>query len=320
MSHYSHLTQNERYQISALLSNNISISHIARTLNRHRSTIYREIKLNKGLRGYRPKQAHKKASARKSNNQAKLTEFFWCYVEHLIQKYHSPEQINGQLTLLGWEDVASVEAIYLYIYKDKQKQGMLHTFLRCQKSYRKRNFKNNDRRGKLVNRASIEEREQSVEFRSNFGDFEGDTIVGKDHKGVLLTFVDRRSRLTKMKGLPNRKADLVEQTSIELLKIWNISTITFDNGKEFANHGSIAESLRASVYFATPYHSWERGTNENTNGLIRQFFPKDMQLDNIDEQKVQQVEDLLNNRPRKVLGYLTPLEFLANDHSVALHN
>ena len=313
MSHYSHLTSNERYQISALLCGKTSIAEIARILNRHRSSIYRELKRNKGLRGYRPNQANTKAQSRQAKNQNKLTSFFWAYVEHLLTSYYSPEQIRGRLMALGWTYVGSVEVIYQYIYADKRKGGGLHAFLRCQKSYRKRYAKAHDRRGTIIDRCDISERPPIVEQRVRFGDFEGDTVVGKKHKGVLLTFVDRTTRFTKIRALPNRKASVVSQCSIHLLSSMPVQSITFDNGKEFAYHKQIAQALDADIYFARPYHSWERGTNENTNGLIRQFFGKHRYLDNVDPDEVQWVEDLLNNRPRKVLRYLTPLEAMANN-------
>lgn len=318
MSHYSHLTQNQRYQISALVRSKISISEISRILNRHRSTIYRELKRNKGLRGYRPKQADKLSKRRKASNQSRLSLFFWSYVEHLLERYFSPEQIHHRLKLLGWKDVGSIESMYLYIYENKRLKGKLYTFLRNQKTYRKRALKGRDRRGQIANRTDISMRPVTVEFRNRFGDWEGDTMVGKSHKGVILTYVDRRSRLTKMASLPNRKAGLIAQTSIQLLRQHETLTLTFDNGKEFADHEVIGNKLNADIYFARPYHSWERGTNENTNGLIRQFFGKARRLDNIAPQEVERIENLLNNRPRKVLGYLTPYEVLAQNIHVAL--
>lgn len=319
MSTYSHLTKEARYQISALIkSKKVTISEIARQLNCHRSTIYRELKRNRGQKGYRPKQADAFAKTRKAKNQGKLTEFFWEYVRHLLMQYYSPEQINGRLKHLGFDDVGSIESIYLFIYEDKRKKGTLHRFLRCQKTYRKRHYKARDRRGQIPNRVDISLRPEAVENRERFGDWEGDTIVGRAHRGVLLTLVERSTRLTKMISLPNRKAALICKEGIELLSHFKVQTITFDNGKEFAEHETMAKRLNTEIYFARPYHSWERGTNENTNGLIRQFYPKKMPLDKLDRQEVQKVEDLLNNRPRKVLGYLTPFEAMAKNKLVAL--
>lgn len=319
MSTYSHLTIEQRYQISALIkSEKLTISEIARQLNCHRSTIYRELNRNIGKKGYRPKQANTLAIARKSRNQTKLTDFFWAYVRHLLAAYYSPEQINGRLKHLGFEGVGSIESIYQYIYKDKRQKGALHLLLRCQKKYRKRHYKARDRRGQITNRADISLRPEIIEQRERFGDWEGDTIVGRGHRGVLLTLVERKTRFTKMMSLPNRKASLICKASTALLRDFDIKSITFDNGKEFALHEQLGKNLGADIYFARPYHSWERGTNENTNGLIRQFFSKRMPLDKLDCKLVQKVENLLNHRPRKVLGYLTPFEAMGKNRIVAL--
>lgn len=187
MSHYSHLTLEERYQIYGFLKTDISISEIARILNRSRSTIYREIRRNKGDRGYRPKQAHRFLIERKAQNQARLTDFFWSYVEYLLCQYYSPEQIHGRLKLLGFDDVGSIESIYLYIYRNKQHYGGLHKFLRAQKTYRKRSLMGNDRRGQIKNKRDILERPVIADQRGRIGDYEGDTVIGKAHRGALLT-------------------------------------------------------------------------------------------------------------------------------------
>lgn len=268
MKHYTHLTYEQRYQISGLLQTKTSISEIARIVGCHKSTISREIKRNKGQRGYRPAQAQRLATERKTNNSAQITEFGWSYIEYLLNQYYSPEQITGRLRLLGWQDVPSHETIYQYIYTDKKAGGELYKILRCQKTYRKRSLQGQDRRGSIANRSNITERPSIIEERRRMGDYEGDTVVGKGQKGVLVTLVDRTTRETKIKALPNRKAQIVAQTCIELLKTEKALSITFDNGKEFAYHETIAAQLNADIYFAQPYHSWERGTNENTNGLI----------------------------------------------------
>ncbi len=186
------------------------------------------------------------------------------------------------------------------------------------KTYRKRGYANQDRRGQLTNRMDIEHRPLAADNRQRLGDFEGDTVIGKNHRGVLVTLVDRATRETKIKVLPNRKASLVSQACIDMLAAQRPLSITFDNGKEFAQHQVIAERLSTAIYFAKPYHSWERGTNENTNGLIRQFLPKSMPMDKVSEEQVRTIEENLNNRPRKVLGYQTPLEVKSRFGCVAL--
>ena len=318
MTHYAHLTQEQRYQISALLQTNTSISEIARIIGCDKSTISREIKRNKGKRGYRPKQAHRLATQRKARNSIAITDFGWSYVEYLLEQKYSPEQITGRLRVLSWQGVPSHEAIYQYIYADKKSGGKLYKHLRCQKTYRKRSLQGQDRRGQIANRRDISERPDVIEQRVRMGDYEGDTVVGKGHQGVLVTLVDRTTRETKIKALLNRKAQLVTDTCVAMLKGEQTLSITFDNGKEFAKHETMADKLDTDIYFATPYHSWERGTNENTNGLIRQFLPKSSRLDNIPDEVIQDIENNLNNRPRKVLGFKTPLEVKSSFGRVAL--
>lgn len=318
MTHYTHLTQEQRYQISALLQANTPLSEIARIIGCHKSTISREIRRNKGKRGYRPKQAHRLANKRRAINSPSITDFGWSYVEYLLEQKYSPEQITGRLRVLGWQDVPSHEAIYQHIYADRKSGGKLYKHLRCQKTYRKRSLAGQDRRGQIANRRDIHERPEVIEQRIRMGDYEGDTVVGKGHQGVLVTLVDRTTRETKIKALPNRKAALVADTCVAMLKGEQALSITFDNGKEFAKHATMADKLGTDIYFATPYHSWERGTNENTNGLIRQFLPKSQRLDNIPDEVIQNIENNLNNRPRKVLGFKTPLEVKSSFGCVAL--
>jgi IS30 family transposase len=318
MKHYAHLTENQRHQISGLLKAKISRSEIARIIGCHKSTISREVRLNKGKRGYRPKQAHHAAQSRKAKNSLRVTDFGWAYIDTLIRRKLSPEQVMGRLRLLGWYGVPSHERIYQHIYDDKKAGGTLHQHLRCQKSYRKRGQAGQDRRGQLKQRTDISERPIEADNRERLGDYEGDTVIGKGHKGVLVTLVDRRTRETKIKALPDRKAKRVTQTCIDLLRHEQPLSITFDNGKEFAGHQIIAKALRTEIFFAKPYRSWERGTNENTNGLIRQFLPKSSVLDTISDEEIKAIEDNLNNRPRKTLGFLTPLEVKSTNQVVAL--
>lgn len=320
MTNYTHLTQGQRYQISALLQVKTSISEIARTIGCHKSTISREIKRNRGGRGYRPKQANQLAKERKVTNSVKITSFGWAYIEYLLGQHYSPEQITGRLRLLKWQDVPSHETIYTYIYKDKRSGGNLHKALRSQKTYRKRGLQGQDRRGSITGRVDITCRPSIIEERSRIGDYEGDTVVGKGHQGVLVTLVDRVTRETRIKALQNRKAKAVTQACLSMLKDEMPKSITFDNGKEFADHATMATGLDTDIYFAQPYHSWERGTNENTNGLIRQFLPKSMRLDNLSDELVKSIENSLNNRPRKVLGFRTPLEVKSRFGGVALQN
>ncbi|HUC20472.1 MAG TPA: IS30 family transposase [Candidatus Polarisedimenticolaceae bacterium] len=242
----------------------------------------------------------------------------WQEVERLLRQDWSPEQIAGRLKLEK-QPTVSHECIYLYIYAEKRRGGTLHQHLRSQKKQRKR-YNGYIRRGQIPNRTSIDKRPKIVASKRRFGDWELDTIVGARHKGGILSAVERKSKLTRLRKLATKAAAEMKDNAIELLAplAAKVHTITVDNGKEFCDHELIAAGLQARVYFAHPYASWERGLNENTNGLVRQYFPKKYEFARISDQDLQQVEDLLNNRPRKTLGYRTPNEVFFKQRSVAL--
>lgn len=308
---YTHLTREERYQIHALLRQNVTAAVIAAQLQRSASTISRELKRNAGAKGYTPARAHERASGRqkKRRNARQCSAQQWRQVDNYLRLELSPEQVSGRLRL---EAVLSIshECIYQHIYDDKRRGGDLIKHLRCQKTRRKRYGSGQERRGTLKDRVCIEQRPAIVETRSRIGDWEGDTVIGKGHQGVLVTLVERKSRYTLARQLDSRHSALVTEAVIELLrphKAW-CETITFDNGKEFAEHAFIAASLGADVYFAHPYHSWERGLNENTNGLLRQYFPKCTNLRRVSQCDVDDALYRLNHRPRKCLNYRTPHE------------
>jgi len=308
MKPYTQLTQEQRYQISVLLKANHTQSEIARLIHVHKSTISREIRRNRGQRGYRPKQAHQFALSRRSKTKTRINDFTWMLVKSMIKRDNSPEQVSGRLRLVYGLTV-SHEWIYQYILKDKHAGGNLHKHLRCRKK-RKKRYGSNDRRGKLKNRVSIEQRPEVVDQRERLGDWEVDTIIGKNHRQAIVSLVDRTSRLTLLKKVERRTAQAVAEAVIDLLKSVSIRTLTItaDNGKEFAEHEKIAKDLKTTVYFAHPYASWERGTNENTNGLVRQYFPKKSSFVHLTEHDMAFVMARLNNRPRKCLGFLTPNE------------
>ena len=255
-SPYKQLTQEQRYHISGLLKAGISKSQIALEIGCNRSTIYRELKRNTGKRGYRPKQAQTLANSRKRDGNTQITNFCWAYVELLIRKYWAPEQINGRLKAKGWLDVISPERIYQYIYLDKAKGGDLHSYLRCQKKYRKRGAANQGRRGQIVDRTPISQRDQVTNNRERLGDFEGDTIIGKNHQGAILTLVDRVSKLTKIRPLGSKNAQNLADACVLAFNRWQTHSITFDNGKEFSRHSQISQVLDIDVYFCDPYSSW----------------------------------------------------------------
>ena len=318
MKQYTQLSQDERYEIYANLKSHSSISTLARELGRSRSTIYREIKRNTGLRAYRAKQAQQLAAKRRYCTCSKLTDFAIHYIRHLIYLDWSPEQIAGALTRRGWLDVPSHEWIYQYIYQDKANGGQLHQHLRRQKTYRKRGYKNTDRRGQLMDRTSIHCRDEIIEKRLRLGDFEGDTVIGKNHKGALLTLVDRRSLYVHIVHLgATRKSSKTISKALERLQSSHAHSVTFDNGKEFSEHRRITEA-GITTYFADPYSSNQRARNENTNGLIRQYLPKSTSFDHVLDEDIEQIESALNNRPRKSLGWFTPSEIMASFYTVAL--
>lgn len=311
MPQYTQLTEDERYTIYEELLQGTSVRQIAKILGRHHSTIYRELKRNKGLRGYRPNQANKKCQERRYRKSPEITEFGKAFVVHLIQQDWSPEQVSQRLREEGWEDVPSHEWIYLFIYDLKKRQVVdLTVHLRQQKPYRKRSLKAQARRGRMLNKPSIRERPAVINKRERTGDFEGDTIIGKDHKGVVVTNVCRKSLFVQMKALPNRKTEAVIDAFLDFAKQTKIHSITLDNGTEFEEYQRLIDK-NVAVFFADPYCSNQRARNENTNGLIRQYLKKSMRLDNISDEQIKFIEDHLNNRPRKSLGWKTPNEVMA---------
>jgi len=307
MSHYTQLTREERYQISALKTAGHNQVEIATVIGRNKSTVSRELSRNRGQRGYRPKQAnHFAESRRQSKSVPRITTESWTRVELLLCEDWSPEQISNWLRNEEGT-LVSPEWIYQYILQDKQAGGSLHRHLRCQKQ-RKKRYGTPERRGQIKGRVSIDERPEVVNQRSRIGDWEADTVIGKQGGTVLVTLVERKTRFSVIGKAPNRTAQEVKAVILKRLKplAAQVQTLTYDNGKEFALHQDIAKELVASGYFAHPYHSWERGLNENTNGLIRQFFPKGTDLSEVTEAEVQEVMNKLNNRPRKCLGFKTP--------------
>jgi len=269
---YKQLTYEQRYLIYAVLKMGFSQAKIAELVGVHKSTISREVRRNQGQRGYRPKQAHHKALKRRNKAKPRISQAEWRIIDDRLKDDWSPEQISNKLKRLYGIQV-SHEWIYHHVQEDKQQGGKLYEHLRRPKKYRKYTG-NGDQRGQIPNRTSIEERPEIVERRERIGDWEADTIIGRGHQGAVVTLVERKSRLLRMGLVKNRTKDSVKETMIRLLCGFPVHTITCDNGKEFAAHEEIAEALNAAIYFAHPYASWERGTNENTNGLIRQYIPK----------------------------------------------
>jgi IS30 family transposase len=315
---YTHLTQDERYQIAILTKAGHDQSDIARVMNRHKSSIGRELKRNRGERGYRPKQAHEfsQARMRACENSPRVAAETWAMVDTKLAETWSPEQICGYLKANG-EPAVSHESIYQRIYADKRAGGTLHRTLRCQKIRRKR-YGGRERRGTIPNQVSIDLRPAIVAERGRFGDWEADLVIGAGQKQALVTINERTSRYSLIAHVPFKTAQAVSDTLISLLTPFaaSVHTLTTDNGKEFAQHERIAKELDADFFFAHAYASWERGANENMNGLIRQFFPKKMAFDSITANDTAFAMHRLNHRPRKCLGFKTPHEvFMKQLHS-----
>ncbi len=307
---HKHLTSGDRHEIYALYKQGFSRIDIANSIGVDVSTIGRELTRNSGQRGYRPIQAHNKAVNRRSsaNSHIRLTdELKKIIIEYLKQEW-SPQQISSYLRA-HHKDWVSHETIYKFIYEDKKNGGKLYKYLRRGKKKYKNRKTGSDKRGQIKDRISIDQRPAIVDRRKRLGDWEVDLVIGKNHKGALVTIVERLSRKTLIVKVVSKHADVVAAAIIKaLLKYKGLaaSSITADNGKEFADHKKISETLCLDFYFAHPYSSWERGTNENTNGLIRQYFPKGSDFSEIDDKACQFVMDRLNNRPRKCLNYKTP--------------
>jgi IS30 family transposase len=312
----SHLTLKQRYRIEFCISENKTLAEIAEYIDKDKSVISREIKRNSDARNskYKAELADAKAKKRHLEKPKKnyFTDQIKVYVVNHLEQGYSPEQIAGRSKLDGIACV-SHETIYKFIWNNKKSGGSLFKHLRNQgKRYRKRG-QTKDSRGLLIDRVDIDQRPEVVDLKERIGDLEIDLIIGKGHNQALLTINDRATGLLFMGKVPNKEAREIELKTISLLENWRplIHTITSDNGKEFANHRSIAKQLNLNFYFAKPYHSWQRGANENLNGLVRQYFPKDYHFSSISDDDILNVQNILNNRPRKRLGYKSPIEVFA---------
>jgi len=306
----AHLTSEERHTISSLKKSGYKQIEIAKIINRDKSVISRELKRNEDQRNgvYKADLANRKYKSRlkEKPKHIRFTTKIQERVIQLIREDYSPEQISGWLKKQG-ESTVSPERIYQFIWDDKKSNGTLYKHLRRKgRKYSKRS-NSKDNRGIIKNRVSIEKRPKIVEKRERFGDLEVDLIIGG--KQAILTINDRASGMIKMSKVESKEAHVINQTMTSLLEEWKpyIYTITADNGKEFAGHEFIAEQLNIDYYFARPYHSWERGSNENLNGLVRQYFEKGMDFKYITDEQIKQVEEKLNLRPRKRFGYENPI-------------
>ena len=312
---YKHLTQEQRSQIEVLKSMGHNQANIAQAIGVHASTIGRELRRNIGGSGYRFQQAQRLAMARRleaSSKARKMTDEVVSFIEEKISlEQWSPEQISG--VLAANDNSVSHTRIYQHIWRDRSNGGELYKHLRHKG--KKYNYKGGKKsgRGCIPNRIDISRRPKAVELKNRLGDWEGDTIVGKGHKGAIVSMVDRKSKFTLLALVAEATAKNVNNAIVSSFDRYDnlpIKTTTFDNGKEFSSHQELTKILGIKCYFATPYHSWERGLNEHTNGLVRQYLPKKTDFLSISDDTILEIESKLNNRPRKVLGYRTPLEVM----------
>jgi len=303
-----HLTVEQRYTICVMKNQSYSQTDIALTIGKNKSVVLRELKRNCDLRSkkYDGDLAQRKYQQRQANKpkHIRFTETVKQLVDELLNKDYSPEQIVGRAKIEG-NPCVSTERIYQYVWKDKKEGGLLYKHLRRKgRKYRKRGS-SKDTRGIIKDRVDIDQRPAIVNEKQRLGDLEIDTVIGQNHKGALLTINDRASNKTWVAKLDGKNADELAQKTIEVLSPYKnlLNTITSDNGKEFAEHKTISKDLTVDFFFAKPYHSWERGANENMNGLIRQYFPKGSSFENISNEDVQRVQDRLNYRPREKLNF-----------------
>lgn len=308
---YQQLTSGERYTISTLKRQGFTVSEIAYEVGRHRSTIYRELKRNACNDGrYRVFKAESRTRGRRSRsrrNQQFSNDDFKVVNKYLRMKW-SPDQISNTLRNEGILDI-SHETIYKHIWLDLCNGGRLYTHLRQSQKKRRKRYNSYDSRGMLAGKRHITQRSQVAISRKRIGDWEIDLVMGRSDKDCILTLVERKSGFTKIYKLKNKTK---KETNKKLLKLMNsldtkIKTITADNGTEFHGYKEIEEKTGVKFYFCTPYHSWERGTNENTNGLIRQYLPKGESMASLTQRKCNNIAHELNTRPRKRHNYKTPL-------------
>ena len=321
MSNYKQLTYEQRCQIEALKRSELSQEAIGLAVGTSQSSISRELSRNQGERGYRHRQAQIKASERRKAAVMviKMKPQLLQLINEKLSLYWSPEQISGWL-LEEQDQCISHESIYRYVWANKKTGGVLHTYLRRRgRRYQWRGSNGKTSRGQIKNRVSIDNRPAIVDEKMQVGHWEIDTVIGKGHSGALVTIVERVTKFTLSCRVLRKSAVHVTAATIALLAPFKaiVRSITADNGKEFAYHEQIAENLKCDVYFAHPYCSWERGLNENTNGLLRQDFPKRTDFKQVTDSEVRKAVNRLNDRPRKLLAFKTPA-YLMREHLAAL--
>jgi len=318
---YHRLSTEERYAIAAMRQQKLGVTEMAKQLGRHRSTLYREVKRNQSAHDGRYRASH---SVEKASGRQRRSRRNWLYgpaefgpIETLLRQRLSPAQIVGRRTLEG-QAVMSHETIYRWIWTDKRCGGTLWSHLRGARKQRRKRYGQYDSRGRLAGKKPIEQRPVVVAARGRIGDWEMDTVHGCGNACVV-TVVERKTGLLRMGPISRATKELTRDRTVQVL--WadrdRVKTITADNGTEFHSYLELEAILGTQVYFATPHHAWERGTNENTNGLIRQYLPKGTNLSGLTQRQCDHIAEQLNNRPRLRLGFKTPNEVFY-DQFVAL--
>ncbi len=318
---YKQLTPDERYTLSGYRKAGLSISQIAQVMDRHRSTLYREINRHTRQGTYRTSYAVYRAHTIRSKSRRgfRYSHDDLNIIRRLLRRDWSPEQISGTLKMLGFISI-SYETIYKYIWWDKSRGGTLYKHLRQATKKRRKRYGSRDSRGLLGGKRHISERPEVIENRERIGDWEIDTVMGSGDKHCIVTLVERKSGYTLIGKLKNRTVDELNWVARKMIRAHQeqMLTITADNGTEFHGYSDLEWDTGVTFYFATPYHSWERGTNENTNGLIRQYLPKRKSMAKITQKDCHRIEHKLNTRPRKRHGFKTPWYMFWEDKTVAL--
>ncbi len=310
---YRQITLGERYKISALRQEGYGNAEIARGLGRHRSTISRELRRNRSPwdGGYRPSKAQEMTNGRRSRSRRnrRFGGREWKLVKSLIRDKWSPEQVSGILRKIGRLSI-SHETIYRFVWEDRAQGGDLSKHLRCTRKKRRKRYGRYDSRGRLAGKRHISERPASVERRQAVGHWEIDTVMGVGNNHCIVTLVERATGYTLIGKLASRTMGELARRTIQLMEKHpgKFRTITADNGTEFHSYKAIEKATGVKFYFATPHHAWERGTNENTNGLIRQYLPKRTSLALVNQCDCTRIAKRLNTRPRKRYDYQTPEE------------
>lgn len=315
---YKQLTQQQRYQLYRMNHMDLTQKEMAKILGVSASTVSRELRRNTGKRGTYVKRAHQLAQQRRYKPKPRISAADWERVTQYLKLDFSPEQISNWFKRWKLVDV-STQWIYHYLRSVQTRQDTLYQHLRCKKKNRKR-YGGIRKNQSICGRRSITERPDVINNRERLGDWEVDTMIGRQGGKVLVTLVERQSKLSLIGLATNKTAQAVKETLLQLLSTISsrVHSLTYDNGPEFAEHQAIDKALKSHAYFARPYCSGDRGLSENTNGLIRQYLPKGMSFDEIPEKMLTWIMHRLNNRPRKTLNYRTPNEIFYNQTNIAL--